>query len=274
MRTDYNGKIQAVILDWAGTVIDYGCFAPLNVFIAVFRQRGIEIATDEARKPMGLLKRDHIAALCAMPRIAAAWQARFGDEPAEADIDELYRDFESLQLQVLPHYTDLIPGALETVGRLRALGLKIGSTTGYTRGMMDIVAPEAGKKGYTPDSLVTPNEAPAGRPHPWMCYRNAMNLGVYPLEAYVKAGDTISDIQEGLNAGMWSVGVVKGGSELGLSEAEVNALSPEELEERMNIVKSRFLSAGAHYVIDSIAGLPDVIERINARMANQEEAIR
>lgn len=272
MRTNYKGKVQAVILDWAGTTIDYGCFAPLNAFMEIFRMRGIDITTAEARAPMGLLKIDHIRALCRMPRIGQAWQDKFGSAPTEDTVAELYRDFEEMQLQVLPQYTDPIPGALDTVARLRADGLKIGSTTGYTRGMMDIVIPEARKKGYSPDSVVTPNEVRAGRPYPWMCYQNAQNLGVYPLEAIVKVGDTISDIEEGLNAGMWSIGIIKGGSELGLSEAEVAALSQTELEAKMNAVKVRFMNAGAHDVIDSIADLPDAIARINARLTHEEAA--
>ncbi len=56
-------KIEAVIFDWAGTTVDYGCFAPLEVFIKIFRKRGVKITDEEARKPMGLLKIDHVRAL-------------------------------------------------------------------------------------------------------------------------------------------------------------------------------------------------------------------
>lgn len=49
-------KIEAVIFDWAGTTVDYGCFAPLEVFMKIFQKRGVEITAEEARKPMGLLK--------------------------------------------------------------------------------------------------------------------------------------------------------------------------------------------------------------------------
>jgi len=262
--------IQAVIFDWAGTTVDYGCFAPLNVFIQVFRIRGIEVTAEEARRPMGLLKRDHIQAICRMERIAALWKERFGRLPDESDVDALYADFEPLLFEILPNYAEPIPGILELVDRLRGDGLKIGSTTGYTAAMMDIVAPEARKRGYAPDVLVTPNHVPAGRPYPWMIYSNAMQLGVYPMKHIVKVGDTVSDVQEGVNAGVWSVGVVTGGSELGMSLAEVQSCHPAELAAQVEIVTERFKQAGAHYTIYEIGELPNVIEQINERLAKGE----
>ncbi|WP_152396186.1 phosphonoacetaldehyde hydrolase [Paenibacillus guangzhouensis] len=267
MALQYQGKIKGVIFDWAGTMVDYGCFAPLVVFVNVFKKRGIEITAEEARGPMGMLKRDHIKALLAMERIAGLWQERNGRLPEEADVDALYADFEPMLFADLARYTDPIPGALDVVVNLRERGLKIGSTTGYTAEMMEIVATEAKRKGYAPDTLVTPNDVFAGRPYPWMCYRNAELLGIYPMGAMVKVGDTVSDVLEGVNAGMWSVGVIKGGSELGLSEEEVANMPAEELEARMKAVEARFKAAGAHYVIQHIGELPALLDQINERIA-------
>ena len=53
-------KIEAVIFDWAGTTVDYGCFAPVQAFITAFEEYGITPTFDEVREPMGMLKRDHI----------------------------------------------------------------------------------------------------------------------------------------------------------------------------------------------------------------------
>lgn len=261
-------RIEAIIFDWAGTVVDYGCFAPLDVFKEIFRKRGIEVTDEEARAPMGLLKWDHIQEMCSMDRIAQLWKEKFGKLPDTKDIDELYADFEPMLFSILPNYCTPVPGALDLVDRLRRQGIKIGSTTGYTAEMMEVVTREAKKKGYAPDCLVTPSEMPAGRPLPWMCYQNAMNLGVYPMKHFIKVGDTISDIKEGRNAGAWTVGVIKGGSELGLKEDEVRALDPDVLAEKMELVAERFKKAGAHYVIDSIGELDQLIPKINMRLAN------
>ncbi len=259
-QKSYQGKIKAVIFDWAGTTVDYGCFAPAIVFVEIFRKKGIEITIDEARAPMGLMKWDHIKTLCQMDRIKAIWIDRFGKQPTEADIDSLYKDFQPLLLDVLPKYSDSIPGVVELMESLRKKGIKIGSTTGYTTEMLEIVAKEAKKKGYQPDAIVTSSDVPAGRPHPWMCFQNALKLGVYPPEAIIKVGDTVSDIKEGINAGMWSVGVIKGGNELGLSETEAEGLNKNTLNERMSQVHNKFKLAGAHYVINSISELEAIID--------------
>lgn len=258
--------MKAVIFDWAGTMVDYGCFAPLAVFLQVFEKRGIELTAAEAREPMGMLKRDHIAALCRMERVAELWKEKFGRYPNEADVDELYADFEPMLMATLHDYATPVPGALALVARLRERGIKIGSTTGYTREMMNIVAAAAKEQGYEPDCLVTPSEVPAGRPYPWMCYQNAIQLDVYPFGEMVKVGDTTSDMQEGRNAGMWTVGVLKGGSELGLSQQEVANMPADELEVRLASAAARLQAAGAHYVIEEIGRLDDVLAKIELRL--------
>ncbi|AZN42559.1 phosphonoacetaldehyde hydrolase [Paenibacillus albus] len=262
--------IKAVMLDWAGTMVDYGCFAPLHVFVDVFARRGIEVTVEEARGPMGMLKRDHIQAMCRMERISALWESKFGSLPSEADVDALYADFEPMLFSTLHEYATPVPGAVELAARLREQEIKIGSTTGYTRPMMDIVCKSAAAQGYAPDSLVTPDEAAAGRPYPWMIYRNAELLGVYPMHHIVKAGDTVSDMLEGVNAGCWAVGVVLGSSELGMSEAEVEACEPEELDRRKAAVTERLTAAGAHYIAESIGELDRIIAVINERLARGE----
>jgi len=265
---NHSPKIEAVIFDWAGTTVDYGCFAPLEVFKEVFRKRGIEVLDEEARAPMGLLKWDHIRKMCDMDRIAELWKSKYGNLPEDKDVDALYADFEPMLFSILPNYCNPIPGAIELVERLRRKGIKIGSTTGYTAEMMEIVAAGAKKRGYAPDLLVTPDDVPAGRPFPWMIYQNAMKLGVYPMKHFIKVGDTVSDIKEGINSGSWSVGILRGSSELGLKEEEVNALDPEILAEKLEVVAERFKKAGAHYVIDSIGDLDQLIPKINMRLAN------
>ncbi|MED0675922.1 MULTISPECIES: phosphonoacetaldehyde hydrolase [Aneurinibacillus] len=262
--------IQAVIFDWAGTMIDYGCFAPLAAFMEAFKHKGVEITVEEAREPMGLLKREHIAAICAMERVAGAWEEKHGKRPDHADIDELYADFEARLFSVLANHAKPVPGAVQLVNRLREQGMKIGSTTGYTTDMMHVIVPKAKKHGYEPDTLVTPDEVPAGRPFPWMCYTNAMRLGVYPMWRIVKVGDTLSDIQEGRNAGAWTVGVIKGSSELGMTEEEVHACDTDVLSRKMTDVRDRFLHAGAHFVIETIGELEEVIAEINERMRQGE----
>ncbi|PLR66550.1 phosphonoacetaldehyde hydrolase [Bacillus sp. UMB0893] len=264
------GKIEGVILDWAGTTIDYGCFAPLQVFIEVFLNRDVNITAEEARKPMGLLKIDHIRALCEMPRIKEEWVNVHGQEPSEQDIETMYEEFEKILFTILPQFTSPLPGVVQTIQKLREKGLKIGSTTGYTKEMMKIVAPHAKEKGYFPDYLFTPDDVKEGRPYPWMTYMNAMEMGIYPMNKLVKVGDTVSDMKEGINAGMWTIGVILGSNELGLTEDEVSRLDQDELKEKMDEVRDRFYGAGAHYVINEFAELIPLLEEMEKGLTEHE----
>ncbi|NQX67193.1 phosphonoacetaldehyde hydrolase [Paenibacillus alba] len=258
----YQERIKAVIFDWAGTVIDYGCFAPMHAFIQTFEEAGVPITIREARMPMGLLKWDHIQAILQMERVNSVWTAAFGKQAVKEDIDRLYVRFEAILMESLKQYTDPIPGALETVRKLRDAGIAIGSTTGYTSGMMEVIVPEAKRKGYSPDFMVASDQVKAGRPYPYMILQNLVELGIYPPKSVIKVGDTVSDIQEGRNAGVWTVAVIQGSSELGLTQAEVESMHTDELAERMNQTRLTFEQAGADYIIGSITQLPAVIEEL------------
>lgn len=262
----YSGSLKAVIFDWAGTTVDYGCFAPVAVFIEVFKRRGVTINIAQARAPMGLEKRDHIRAIVQQPEIAAEWQHIYGQPCTELDIDAMYADSVTVQVECVADFADLIPGTLDTMNECRARGLKIGTTTGYSRAVMDILMPTAAQRGYTPDAVICPTDVPTGRPAPWMIYQNAMQLGVYPMAAVVKVGDTLPDIEEGLNAGVWTVAVSLTGNELGLSAAEANTMSLSERKQRLGAIETRLWQAGAHFVIHSIADLPAVLDDIQQRL--------
>lgn len=259
--------LKAVILDWAGTTIDYGCLAPTAVFIEVFQQRGVTISPQEARAPMGMFKRDHIAAITQMPAVADRWVATHGRPPDDVDVDAMYQSFSPLQMATLADHAALIPGARETAEVFRVRGLKIGSCTGYTRAMMDVLAPLAAEQGYAPDALVCGDEVRAGRPAPWMALHNALLLDVYPLAGIVKIGDTPVDMQEGRNAGMWTIGVALTGNEVGLSQVEAAALSAEERTARVRTAAERLWNAGAHYVVETIADVPTCLDEIEEALS-------
>lgn len=257
-------KISCVIMDWAGTAVDYGCFAPLNAFLKVFaEEKGIDITYRQAREPMGLLKIDHIKAILSMPEVADKFRSRYGRDWNMEDVQGMYESFEKHLFASLGDFTTPIPGVLETMEELRAQGIRIGSTTGYTSRMMEIVRPGAEAKGYRVDNLVTPDDVPAGRPAPYMVYKNMIDLAIPSVEQVVKVGDTIADIREGVHAKVWSIGLITGSNEMGLTEREYDALDPVERESLKQEVRERMLAAGAHFVLDNITELPACIDRIN-----------
>jgi len=269
-QRSYRGPVKAIILDWAGTAVDYGSFAPTAVFLRLFESQNVQITPEDARSGMGLMKKDHLRTILKRPSVAEAWKSAHGASASEEDIENLFNNFVPMQLAVLKEYAQPIPGLLDVIGQLRDQGIKIGSTTGYIRSMMNILAPEARKNGYEPDCIVCPDEVPAGRPYPWMCYQNASQLGVYPMSAMIKVGDTLPDIEEGLNAGMWTVGLSLTGNLLGLNEEEVNGLSQEEKDKARRNSEGQLYQAGAHYVIDGIWDLPEALDHIADRLARGE----
>lgn len=260
-------QVSCLIMDWAGTAIDFGCFAPLNAFLKVFsEEKKIHITYRQAREPMGLLKIDHIRAILSMEEVTRSFRQQYGRQWNEEDVTEMYGRFEKHLFASLRDFTTPITGVIDTLNELRRQGIKVGSTTGYTAAMMDIVRPEAAARGYVVDNLVTPDQLPAGRPAPYMIYRNMIDLAVPSVDRVVKVGDTIADIKEGVNAKVWTVGVVTGSNEMGLTEEETELCDPEKLAGMKAVVRERMSAAGAHYVIDRISELPVVIEEINRKL--------
>jgi phosphonoacetaldehyde hydrolase len=262
--------LKAVVFDWAGTTVDFGSRAPMGVFVEVFGGFGVPITVEEARGPMGLPKWQHIEALMKLPRVAAAWKKAHGHAPGNADIAAVYEVFTPANARIVSRYAGLVPGTLETVAALRAHGLKIGSTTGYTRDIMAPLLPLAAAAGYAPDNLVCAGDVPAGRPTPLMMYRCFADLGVFPPAAVVKVDDTDPGIAEGKAAGAWTVGVAVSGNAMGLSEEQFGSLPPAEREARTAAAYASLRAAGADYVIDSVADLMPVIAEIEARLARGE----
>lgn len=254
-------EIKVVIFDWAGTTVDYGCFAPVQAFTEVFRNAGIEPTMDEVRGPMGMLKRDHIKTMLAMPRIKELWVEKYGSEPGEADIDRLYNSFEENLMGILDQFADPKPYVLETIEKLREMGIKIGSTTGYTDEMMAVVVPKAKEAGYEPDAWFSANAVGnVGRPYPYMIFRNMEALKIQSVDQVAKVGDTVSDIKEGKNAGVFTIGIIEGSSEMGLTQNEYEALSRSEQEKLVENVTDKFMEAGADAVILNMKDLIEIIE--------------
>lgn len=257
-------RIEAVIFDWAGTTVDYGCFAPVQVFIEVFRHVGIEPTMDEVREPMGMLKREHIKTMLGMDRIHGLWLDKYKREFTEEDIDGMYEVYEEKLLSILDSYADPKPYVLESVAKLREMGIKIGSTTGYTDKMMAIVTEKAKEKGYEPDAWFSPDSVGGvGRPYPYMVFKNMETLGVSKVQNVIKVGDTVSDIKEGKNAGVISVGILEGSSEMALSEEEYEALSDAEKKEKLAKVTKRYQEAGADYIIRNMSELVELVNKIS-----------
>ena len=250
-----------VIFDWAGTMVDFGCRAPILALTEAFARRGVALDEATARADMGKAKADHVRALLARAEVAEAWTSAVGSAPGEADVEALMADLGPLMRDAAAEASELIPGAAETVAALRAAGLQVASSTGYTRAMMAPVLARAEAQGYSPDHLVCADETPFGRPSPLMIYQACIDLAVWPLSRVIKVDDAEAGIAEGRAAGCFTVGVRASGNGMGLSRAELDALDPGVRAERLDAVGRSLTAAGADLVIDTVA---DLVPALNA----------
>ena len=275
MSTDirtYRGRVRAVILDWSGTTADAYVIAPAVVFVEVFANQGVAISMEEARGPMGLRKDLHIRALTESPEIRMRWNEVHGRDPDQSDVDRMFEDFVPAQLECLPLYTTLLPGVAETTQNLQAGGIKIGSTTGFTRPMVDILEAAAREQGYIPDASVAGDEVINGaRPKPFMVYRNLDLLDAHPIQSVVKVDDTVSGVGEAVEAGCWGVGIARYSNYMNVNSlVEIETLTDEDIAVRLAHTRELLANSGAHYVIDEFPELLDVVEDINDRLKRGE----
>ncbi|QJQ20051.1 phosphonoacetaldehyde hydrolase [Pseudomonas sp. SK] len=269
---NYNNptRLQAAILDWAGTVVDFGSFAPTQIFVEAFAEFDVQVSIEEARGPMGMGKWDHIRTLCDVPEIAERYRQVFGRTPTDDDVTAIYNRFMPLQIEKIAVHSALIPGALDTLTGLRRDGLKIGSCSGYPKVVMDKVVALAAQNGYVADHVVATDETPNGRPWPAQALANVIALGIDDVAACVKVDDTVPGILEGRRAGMWTVALVCSGNALGLTWEGYRALSAEKLESERQRIHALFAGSRPHYLIDTINELPEVVADINRRLAKGE----
>ena len=263
-------KIPAIFLDWAGTAVDHGSIAPVHALKNIFDQFGIAVPRPLVRRYMGLAKKDHVRKLLQEPEVKQQWRALRNAVPQERDVDAIYAGFEPQMMEVLSGYATVISGVVDAVEAMRARGMKIAGTTGYTRSMLDRLEALAATQGYRTDRSLAPEDAGGGRPYPWMCYRLAIDLRIYPLSSCVKIGDTESDIQEGLNAGMWTIGVTRSGNTVGLSEADWLQLDPREQTKLLACAEQELRAAGAHYTAETVAHALPLLDEIERRITNGE----
>jgi phosphonoacetaldehyde hydrolase len=258
--------IKAVIFDWAGTVMDFGCMAPVESMRDAFAAHGLAVSDAEIRAPMGRAKRDHVGAILADPAVAARWSAAHGAPPTAADGDAIHDALEPLIAIAAMRCATLIPGAAEIAAHLRGLGVRIGSGTGYSRQTMTRVLPLAAAQGYAPEIVVCAGETRTGRPAPFMAWKALSEMNIWPAQACIKVDDATVGMEEGRLAGCWTIGLAASGNGLGLGLDAYRAMPEPQRAARVAAYASQLKAAGADYVVDTIADIAPIFETIARRI--------
>jgi phosphonoacetaldehyde hydrolase len=263
--------LKAVVFDWAGTIVDFGSLAPMGAFVRLFANHGIGISIAQARVPMGLPKLAHIEALGAMPEIAAQWQLVKGRSFSGTDAQALLQEFVPMSAASALERSDFIPGFMDSYAWLQQQGMGVATTTGYTRFIMEPLLAKAAQAGFVPARTICCDDVAHSRPSPLGMQACMDTLGLSGQSAaVVKVDDTVPGLQEGLNAGCWTVGVAASGNALGWSWEEWLQASEDEREHALFDARRTLRDAGAHEVIDSVANLRIALAAIEARAAAGE----
>lgn len=257
-------NIKGVVFDWAGTIVDFGSLAPMGAFVSLFAQHGVEITMAQARIPMGLPKLEHIRQLGQLPEVALAWQQRHGRPFSEADAQGLLLQFEPMSAAAAIERSDFIPGFVDTLAWLQGKGIRVATTTGYTRRIMTPLIAKARALGFVPDLVVCCDDVPRSRPDPMGMYACMEAMGLTGQgHRVVKVDDTAPGLAEAHHAGCWTVGVSVSGNALGWSLEQWHQSSFEARREASSRATAQLLEAGAHEVVHSVADLPEALARLD-----------
>jgi phosphonoacetaldehyde hydrolase len=259
-------RLKAVIFDWAGTVVDFGSLCPVGAFQFAFSTKGVHVTPQDIQRFMGIRKWDHLRSLLFLPDVSAKWEVIHKRPPTDSDVNELYEVAEKRLLATVADFARPTPYLTEAITAARKRGLKVGSTTGYTKPLMEKLVPAAKRNGFAPDFWIASDQVVVGRPSPWMIFRNMEHLEVYPPCSVLKVGDTVADIEEADNAGVWSVGVAESSSLTGKSKTELEAMSARDRHQLLRHTSKQLADAGAHTVIPNLSDFEGTLELIEDRL--------
>jgi phosphonatase-like hydrolase len=227
-------EIELVVFDMAGTTIeDRG--QVIDSFRQALHTNGIQVTPEELQKWRGAAKREVLRFFI---------QRQFGDDDLgnRRRVEQAYADFRSLlEGSYASTGVEVIPGVTATFAWLRQRGIKIALTTGFYRKLTDTILAAVGWQEAVVQASICSDDVAQGRPAPFMIFRAMEATGVIDTRRVITVGDTVLDLQSGMNAGAGAV---------------VGVLSGSQTIEQLGRVKHT-------HIIASVADLPALIENIN-----------
>ncbi len=268
-QRSYRGPVKAVILDLEGTVLDYGGLGLAKALVELFQRYQVFLPLEEAHITHALPKAMHIQHLFHLPSVAEQWRKQHQTPPDEARCQTLADELLSIQLANAPYDAQLLPHVAASVQKWQQAGILIAATSSEPASLAQTILKQAQTQGFRPDQAVFIDQIAnnATPPAPWLIAQSAMMLGVYPWESVVTIGDTVDDIEAGLNAGVWTVGVVQTGREMGCTAQELQTMQPEKRQALIDEIRQRMYRNGAHFVVNTFDQCNRVLDEIQDRLA-------
>lgn len=262
--------IRCCIFDLGGTIVDKYSLSPLLSLANAFGLRRITIPNHIISKDIGKTKIDHIVSLCKEPIVEGQFHRTYGRHISYTDIDNIFDDFNKLQVDYMTEHLDIIPQTRDIIKYLDDKSIRTGITTGFNREQMDIAINRLKLDGIVFGSSVSSSCIPnASRPNPDMIQRNMELLDIHDPKQVIKIDDTEIGIQEGINSGCYTVGVARWSINMNVySQGEICFLDKSGDLDRDSILhnkleesREKLRKAGADYVIDTLDKLPGIINK-------------
>jgi phosphonoacetaldehyde hydrolase len=262
----YKGKIKGIIFDTVGVLVDCGCLHHNKAIANIFKMRNIELKESLIRNFNGLTLKDQLKKIVTDRRVLNDWKKIYGNKPNDEDLAMLLQDLINRIAASIPEKDYIIDSYKKKFNKLNNKGYKIALTCEYPPALASLIFDKLQKDGFKFSQSITINDTMVGAPFPWMCYMSAIKLNVFPLNAIIRVGDSPYNIEEGINANMWTAGVVNTGNLIGLSKDEMRRKGVDKLHKKVKSAYKKFKKKGAHYVIDSINDISWVIDDINSNL--------
>lgn len=272
--------VQAITFDLAGTLVDRYTNSVVSTIRKAIGQvyPRLVLSDSEIRSHMGLKKMDHLKQLFNLQTV----RQKSGSYPTQTQLDTIHSKLESLQIDYYlkhPKSSELLPFVTKSLEQIKTINPKIRFcvTTGFPRSILDVIKNnihDSNNLYYTNyfNQMVASDEVKNGRPSPSMILKairvNPLFYKKYPMcLPIINLGDTVHDVQSGINAGAISGAVLRYSSTLKhhqMKDPKTSTNTNTSLSFLLAMEKTRqdMLDAGADFVIDDFRALPQVVRML------------
>ena len=196
------GNLKLVMFDLAGTTVDDSIEGVPLVTVAMrdaFENHGYKIDPETVNKYRGLEKKDAIRSILNNELSLSA----------TIDVEVVFKDFKNVLQKHLSSIKNEITGTSDVFVKLKTSRVKIAVGSGFPHSVVESIVSTLQWENLV-DYLCSAEKAGHGRPHPAMIHTAMKFFDITDPRTVVKVGDTKADVEEGKNAGCWTVAVLTG----------------------------------------------------------------